>query len=76
MFSGRLSSPSAGLPPLKPNFVTITTRSRTGASASPTNSSFVNGPYDSAVSKNVTPKSNAPRISETAACFSVGSPYA
>jgi hypothetical protein len=32
----------------KPNLVAIATWSRTGASASPTSSSFVNGPYTSA----------------------------
>ena len=45
----------------KPNFVAITTWSRTGSSASPTSSSFVNGPYTCAVSKNVTPRSTAAR---------------
>ena len=35
----------------------------TGASASPTSSSFANGPYTSAVSKKVTPRSTAVRIS-------------
>jgi hypothetical protein len=44
-----------------PNFVAITTCSRNGRRASPTNSSFSNGPYTSAVSKNVTPRSTAPR---------------
>jgi hypothetical protein len=39
----------------KPNFVAITTFSRIGCRASPTSSSFANGPYASAVSKRVTP---------------------
>ncbi|HET7759350.1 MAG TPA: hypothetical protein VFK62_05465 [Gaiellaceae bacterium] len=47
----------------KPNFVAITTCSRTGSSASPTSSSLWNGPYTCAVSKNVTPRSTAARIS-------------
>jgi len=47
MCSGRLLSPrcapvSASMS--KPNFVAMTTRSRNGASASPTTVSFVNGP--------------------------------
>ena len=43
---GRLFTPigSPSGPNLKPNLVAITTWSRTGASASPTSSSFVNGP--------------------------------
>ena len=40
---GRLFRP-CGSPMAKPNFVAITTRSRTGASASPSSSSLVNGP--------------------------------
>ena len=40
--------------------------SRIGANASPTTSSFTNGPYASAVSKNVMPASNAARISAIA----------
>ena len=46
MFSGRLLTPLE-LPSrskAKPNFVAMTTWSRTGASASPTISSFSNGP--------------------------------
>ena len=55
---------AAVLPPSKsnPNFVAITTWSRTGSSASPTSSSFVNGPYTCAVSKKVTPRSTAARV--------------
>ena len=45
----------------KPNFVAMTTCSRNGARASPSSSSFVNGPYASAVSKSVTPRSTAAR---------------
>ena len=61
MLSGWLlwaASPAAST---SPNFVAITTWSRTGASASPTSSSLVNGPYTWAVSKNVTPRSTAVR---------------
>src|SRR6266478_3556297 len=75
--SGRLSSPAC-LPVsesnLKPNFVAITTRSRNGASASPTSSSLVKGPYTSAVSKNVTPRSTADRISAIISFLSAGGP--
>ena len=52
------------------------TCSRCGTSASPTSSSLVNGPYVSAVSKNVTPRSTAFRITAMACCFSVAGPYA
>src|SRR4029450_7547454 len=45
-----------------PNLVAMTTWSRKGARASPTSSSFTNGPYTSAVSKKVTPRSTAARI--------------
>ena len=45
MCSGRLSRPACfPFSILNPNLVAITTRSRTGASASPTSSSFVYGP--------------------------------
>jgi hypothetical protein len=47
----------------KPNLVAMLTRSRTGSRASPTMSSLANGPYTSAVSKKVTPRSTARRIS-------------
>jgi hypothetical protein len=66
MLSGRLHKPPGSTPfsaKAKPNLVAIFTRSRTGSSASPTISSFVNGPYTSAVSKKVTPRSTARRIS-------------
>src|SRR6266705_5099239 len=61
--SGRLSRRGGPCIPLgsnfgsrsNPNFVAITTFPRKGARASPTSSSFVNGPYTSAVSKNVSP---------------------
>ena len=65
MCAGRLDRP-AGLPSssnAKPNFVAMTTWLRTGASASPTISSLANGPYTSAVSKKVTPRSTAARMS-------------
>ena len=45
-----------------PNLVAMTTSRRKGARASPTSSSFRNGPYTSAVSKKVTPRSAAARI--------------
>src|SRR6266566_3619023 len=56
-----------GLMP-NPNLVAMTTRSRTGRSASPTSSSFVNGPYASAVSKSVTPRSTAARMIVMPSC--------
>ena len=46
-------------PRMFPNFVATTTSSRRPAIALPTSSSFVNGPYMSAVSRNVTPSSSA-----------------
>jgi hypothetical protein len=62
--SGRLSVPrDRPVESSKPNFVAITTSSRTGSSASPTSSSLWNGPYTWAVSKKVTPRSTAARIS-------------
>ncbi len=63
-----------GIPFSKPNLVAMTTLSRTGASASPTSSSFVNGPYASAVSKKVTPPSYAARITLIASFFSAAGP--
>jgi hypothetical protein len=42
-----------------PNLVAITTSSRRPASARPSSCSLVNGPYISAVSKNVQPSSSA-----------------
>ena len=57
-----------------PNLVAITTRSGTGASASPTSSSFVNGPYTSAVSKKVTPRSTAERSSAIISALSAAGP--
>src|SRR3954469_23443094 len=56
----RLLSPGPGA---QRNFVAITTWPRNGSSASPTSSSLANGPYTSAVSKNVTPRSTAVRSS-------------
>ena len=44
---------------LKPNLVAMIARSRLPWSARPSSSSFVYGPYTSAVSKNVTPSSIA-----------------
>src|SRR5580704_13731249 len=79
MCSGLLSSPSQPGSPLglslKPNFVAITTWLRIGDSASPTSSSFLSGPYTSAVSKNVIPRSTAVRIREIISCLSLTSPY-
>src|SRR5215210_8118438 len=78
MCSGRLSTPAHADPPggssANPNFVAITTRSRSGASASPTSSSFTNGPYTSAVSKSVTPSSTASLRSEIISPRSGGGP--
>jgi len=47
---------------------------RYGARASPTSSSFVNGPYTSAVSKKVTPRSTAVRICAIISCLSAAGP--
>jgi hypothetical protein len=57
MFSGRLLTPLwwPSSSKAKPNLVAMTTSSRTGSRASPTISSFSNGPYTSAVSKKVMP---------------------
>src|SRR5438067_7188866 len=77
MCSGRLSTPFKAPvlgSNLKPNLVAITTLSRYGARASPTSSSFANGPYASAVSKNVTPRSTAARMSEIPASLSTAGP--
>jgi hypothetical protein len=49
---------------------------RKGASASPTSSSLVHGPYASAVSKNVTPRSIAAWIKRIISCLSLAAPYA
>jgi hypothetical protein len=61
MFSGRLSR--GAVPPgtweIQPNFVASTTSSRRPLMARPTSSLFVNGPYASAVSMSVTPRSSA-----------------
>src|SRR3981189_3423779 len=79
MCSGRLLRelhlpPSLGLAS-HPNFVAITTFPRNGASASPTSSSLTSGPYTSAVSKNVTPRSTAACSREIISCLSLGGPY-
>ena len=76
MCSGRLSRPCCGRPASrsKPNFVAITTWSRTGASAFPTSVSFVYGPYASAVSKKVTPSSTALRMRPIISSSSAGGP--
>src|SRR5882672_7826258 len=78
MCSGRLSTPMDRPlfgSSLNPNFVAITTCWRNGARPSPTSSSFVKGPYTSAVSKNVTPRSTAARITEIISCLSPAGPY-
>src|SRR5215211_6205465 len=64
MWSGRLERPTCrpSWSNRNPNLVAMTTWSRKGARASPTSSSFTNGPYTSAVSKKVTPRSTAARI--------------
>ena len=69
MCSGRLLTPLwwPSASNAKPNFVAMTTSSRTGPRASPTISSFANGPYTSAVSKNVMPCSTAWRRNATMA---------
>jgi hypothetical protein len=72
MWSGRLFSRRGSNS--KPNFVASTTSSRIGSSASPTRVSFVRGPYASAVSKNVTPWSWAPRMRLMPCSVSTGSP--
>src|SRR6266496_3914009 len=76
MCFGRLSTPpkprSTVGSSLNPNFVAITTCPLKGSSASPTSSSFVNGPYTSAVSKNVTPRSTALCRKSIISCLSVG----
>jgi hypothetical protein len=59
---------------LNPNFVAITTPSRSGASASPTSVSFVNGPYASAVSKKVMPRSTAARSTLIPSSLSAAGP--
>src|SRR5882724_2351545 len=72
--SGRLSKPTLKSPSLKPNLVARTTLSRKGATASPSISSLA-APYVSAVSKKVTPRSNAARIRLMASDASVAGPY-
>src|SRR5215469_14992186 len=78
MCSGRLSSPIC-LPlagsSWNPNLVAIATSLRNGARASPTSSSLLKGPYTSAVSKNVTPRSTAARTTEIICRLSLGGPY-
>jgi len=63
MYSGRLLSPrrSPASVTSNPNLVAMTTSLRTDASASPTTSSLRKGPYTSAVSKKVMPRSAAAR---------------
>jgi len=77
MFAGRLVTPvcAPSSSKAKPNFVAMTTFSRTGSSASPTSSSFVNDPYTSAVSKRVTPRSTAYRISRIISGRAGDGPY-
>src|SRR5580658_7569910 len=79
MWSGRLfrlGMPGRLSDPLRsdPNLVAMTTFPRNGARASPTSSSFVNGPYTSAVSKKVMPSSTLFRISEIISGLSFGGP--
>ena len=54
-----------------PNFVASTTSSRRPAIAWPTSCSFVNGPYMSAVSSSVIPRSSARWMVATASDSSV-----
>jgi hypothetical protein len=73
-YSGRPLMPTrlpSGLRSL-PNFVASTTSSRRPRSARPSNSSFVNGPYMSAVSRKVTPSSIARWIVEIDSVSSPG----
>jgi hypothetical protein len=60
-YSGRPLMPryAPSSPRTFPNFVATTTSSRRPRIAVPTSISFVNGPYMSAVSRNVTPRSSA-----------------
>src|SRR5215216_3001799 len=76
MCSGRLERPTCrpSWSKRNPNLVAMTTWSRKGARASPTSSSFTNGPYTSAVSKNVTPRSTAARITAMPCCRSTAGP--
>jgi len=66
MWSGRLLSPGLRSPVsrsmFQPNFDVITTLSRKGATLSPRIRSASWGPYASALSKKVTPRSWAVRI--------------
>ena len=76
MVSGRLLTPVC-LPSAsntKPNLVARTTWSRTGSRASPTRSSFAYGPYTSAVSNRVTPRSTAVRRNSMLVARSGGGP--
>src|SRR3954447_4572902 len=72
-YSGEPSIPSRSpfSPRLLPNFVATTTWSRGSAIARPTRRSLVNGPYMSAVSRNVTPSSRARWIVAIASPWSV-----
>src|SRR5512132_3054348 len=76
MCSGRLERPTCrpSASNRNPNLVAMTTWSRKGARASPTSSSFTNGPYTSAVSKKVTPRSTAARITAMPCCRSTAGP--
>src|SRR5215211_363801 len=76
MCSGRLERPTwrPSASKRNPNLVAMTTWSRKGARASPTSSSFTNGPYTSAVSKKVTPRSTAARITAMPCCRSTAGP--
>src|SRR5215218_1228335 len=76
MCSGRLERPTCrpSWSKRNPNLVAMTTSLRKGARASPTSSSFTNGPYTSAVSKNVTPCSTAARITAMTCCRSAAGP--
>ena len=69
MCSGRESNPNEGV---KPNFVAMTTSSRTGASARPSSFSPTPQPYISAVSNIVTPSSWAFRMAAIDSVSSAG----
>src|SRR5262245_40823881 len=78
MCSGRLLAPviRPASSKVNPNFVAITTLSRRPLIALPTSSSFVNGPYTSAVSRKFTPRSIASCMVAIDSVSSRSVPYA
>jgi hypothetical protein len=65
---------SSGPARVRPPFVATTSSSGYGCSASRISSSETNGPYESAVSMNVTPSSTARRSTRIASSWSRGGP--